>query len=159
FESALEVGDSIISIVSPSRRQALEAQLVARGFDLRALAASGRYAFGDNASALDAILRDGVPDRDLYFTAINPLVERGLAAATGAPAHVSIFGEIAPILCDRGDIDAMRRLEQIATEYIATRPVSILCGYSVDCLADEAAGLAVTICAEHCTIVPGDLRQ
>ena len=52
----------------------------------------------------------------------------------------------------------MQRLEQIAGEYTASHAISILCGYSTDCLGDEASGVPAIICAEHSTIVPADRR-
>ena len=67
-----------------------------------------------------------------------------------------MFGEIAPILCAAGQFDAMRDLEKIAGEFTASRPVSILCGYSTDCLQDTAHDLLAMICGEHAAVVPAD---
>ena len=154
FESALEVGDSIIGVASQSHRQALDAAFRGRGLDTAALVASGRCTLADAGAALDAILRDGMPDPGLFADAVDPLLERTLAASVGSPPHVSMFGEIAPILAARGEFDAMRRLEQIAGEYAASRSLSILCGYPVESVGGEASHLAAEICAEHSTIVP-----
>jgi CheY-like chemotaxis protein len=156
FESALEAGDSIIANVSHAHRQALDAQFRARGFDCGTLVRSGRFAYRDAAEALDPILRDGMPDSALFAGVLEPLLERGLAASTGSPPHVSLFGEVAPILCERGEFDSARRLERIASEYAASRPISILCAYSTECLAGAPGDLAAGICAEHSTVVPAD---
>ena len=56
------------------------------------------------------------------------MLERGLAAAGSSPPQVTMFGELAPILCASGQFEAMLRLEQIADEAAASRPLSILCG-------------------------------
>jgi CheY-like chemotaxis protein len=156
FEGAFEVGDSILAIASEPHRQALDAQLKARGFDTAALVATGRYSGVDAASALDAVLRNGIPDRDLYVEALDPLIQRALGAAIGSPPHVAVFGEIAPILCARKEFDAMVCLERIASEFAASRPISILCAYSMACLGDQAGHLSTSICAEHSTIIPAD---
>jgi MEDS: MEthanogen/methylotroph, DcmR Sensory domain len=154
--SALNAGDSVISIVSDPQQKALDAQFKARGLDLAALVAAGRYSAVNSSDALEAILRDGTPDEDLYASAVDPLVERALAASTGSPPHVTIFGGIAPILCARKEFDAALRLERIADAYTASRPVSILCAYPTDCFPNDDSGLVTRVCAEHAVIVPGD---
>jgi hypothetical protein len=70
-----------------------------------------------------------------------------------------MYGEIAPILCAAGDFDAMVRLERIANEHAASRPLSILCGYSTACLADETGALEAAIYGEHSAIVPAAHRH
>ena len=131
FDNALEAGDSIIacSAICP-HRHAFDLELRARGLDVDALIVA-RPIFGRSTrtTALEAILLDGMPDRDKFMTLLDPMLERGLAAASGSPPQVTIFGEIALILCANRQFDAMLRLEQIADEAAASRPMSILCGY------------------------------
>jgi DNA-binding NarL/FixJ family response regulator len=158
FESALETGDAIIAIASEPHRRALDAAFRARGFDPATPIATGRYTVEDADAALAGMLRDGMPDPDLYIAQVDPMVQRALSASTGALPHVTVFGEIAPILCRRREFDAMFRLEQIADAYIATRPLSVLCAYSTEFLPDDVIGLASCLCAEHSTIVPADQR-
>jgi DNA-binding NarL/FixJ family response regulator len=150
-DSALEAGDSIVAVVSARHRQAMDAEFERRGTDIAALADSGRYAAVDSTLALESILADGIPDGCLFAAAMDPLVERALSAATASNPHVTFFGEIAPLLGARGEIDAMLRLEQIAGEYTAARPVSILCGYSTECFHD--ARTYAGICGQHSTVV------
>jgi len=66
---------------------------------------------------------------------------------------VTMFGEIAPILCARGEFERMARLERNADEFVASRPMSLLCGYHAspqtnDHLAD--------LCSAHATIVASE---
>jgi hypothetical protein len=82
---------------------------------------------------------------------------RALAASTGTSPHVTMFGEIAPILCRRGLIDEMIRVERMADEFAAARPMSVLCAYPTDCLNGGAADLMETVCREHSAIVPANL--
>jgi CheY-like chemotaxis protein len=157
FDSALEAGHALVAFGSDAHLQAFDAQFRRRSIDPSALAATGRYSARRATSALDAILRDGVPDPTLYAAAMDPLLDRALAVATSSPKHVSAFGEIAPILCARGDGCAMERLEQIAHEFIATRPVSLLCAYSTTLAGDgNRNDVLAGVCAAHSTIVPAD---
>jgi DNA-binding NarL/FixJ family response regulator len=150
-DSALEAGDSVIAVVSALHRKALHAEFERRRVDIAELAASGRYTAVDSMQALESILADGIPDGDMFVTAMNPLVQRALSAATSLNPHVTVFGEIAPLLGARGDLDGMLRLERIASEYTAAYPVSILCGYSTGCFDD--APMYTGICGHHSTVV------
>ena len=158
FDSALDAGDAVVAIASDAHLQAFDAQFRRRNVDAGGLAASGRYSSVQAAWALDAVLRDGIPDPVLFATQMNPLVDRALAAASGSPRHVCVFGEIAPILCARRDVTAMHRLEQIADEFAATRPVSVLCAYSTVLAVEgpDRRDLLAGIADAHSTIVPAN---
>jgi CheY-like chemotaxis protein len=156
FDNALETGDSIVAVASEPHRQAFDRELRARGLDVDALIVAGRYSSADAATALEAILLDGMPDPDLFVTLLDPILERGLAASSSSPPHVTMFGEIAPILCANGQFDAMLRLEEIANEAAASRPMSILCGYPTECLHDDGSDLMASVCGKHSAIVSSD---
>ena len=151
FDSVLDAGDAIVAVVTAPHRKALDAEFKRRGVDIAAMADSGRYATVDSAAALESILAHGIPDSGLFAAAMDSLVQRGLSAATASNPHVTVFGEIAPLLYARGDYDGMLRLERIAGEYAAARPVSILCCYSTGCFEDSH--LHGGICAQHSTVV------
>ena len=153
FATALDAGDSILAIASPSLLDALDTCVAGYRFDPSSLRAAGRYSTLDSSVALAAICRNGVPDPALWTAAIDPLVERALAASPGAAPRVTAFGQVAPILCDRGEFDAMVRLERIADTYAAARPMSVLCAYSMECFGDDTE-LAARIHHEHVTVVP-----
>lgn len=152
YESALESGESIIAIASRLHLEAIEARLKAGGFLLDEALSTGRYARLDADAALEQVTRNGLPDGDTFAAALDPLLDRGLAAAS--VPHVTLFGEIAPILCRRGDYDAMVALEEIADGYTRSRPISILCGYTAACMADDAGRVSDRVCAGHAVIVP-----
>jgi len=154
FAAALDAGDSILAIASASLLEELDSYVDRLRFDPLALRASGRYSVLDSSAALAAICRNGVPDPALWAAALDPIVDRALAAATGAAPRVTAFGQVAPILCARGEFDAMVRLERIADEYTATHAVSVLCAYSRQCLGDGDNELAARIHHEHVTVVP-----
>jgi DNA-binding NarL/FixJ family response regulator len=153
FATALDAGDSILAIASPSILEELDTYMASR-FDPRSLRAVGRYSTLDSAAALAAVCRGGVPDAALWAAALDPLVEAALAASPSA--RVTAFGQIAPILCERGEFEAMIRLERVADAYTAARPVSILCAYATQCLGDSANELTARIHHEHVTVVPAD---
>jgi CheY-like chemotaxis protein len=114
-----------------------------------------RYSRLDSSLALEAICRNGRPERALFDAALKPLIAQGLAASTASRRHVSVFGEIAPILCARGAFDEMLQLERIAGDFEAVNPVSVLCAYSHAGLCRDDA-LTAAVCAAHSTIVPAE---
>jgi hypothetical protein len=113
------------------------------------LAAENLFLRKHSVSALTAACRDGTPDAMLWAAALDPVLDQGLRASTGSPAHFSLFGEVAPILCARGEIDAISRLERIADDYAGSRPLSILCAYSSQGFDSKRRALIATICKEH----------
>jgi hypothetical protein len=156
FITALGAGDSILAIASPSLLEELDTYVDGCRFDPVSLRASGRYAILDSSAALAAICRNGVPDPALWAATLDPIVARALAASTGTTPRVTAFGQVAPILCERGEFDAVVRLERIADEYTATHPVSVLCAYSRQCLGGDDSELAARIHHEHVAVVPAD---
>jgi DNA-binding NarL/FixJ family response regulator len=153
LDNALHAGHSIVAVASPAHLQALDASFARRRVDVPTMVARGRYVRMESEAALAAICRDGTVDRSLYHAAFDPVVERGLAASTAATPHVSVCGQIAPILCARGKFAEMVRLERIASEYALSHAFSLLCPYPTSCAGPDAAVLPA-ICAEHSTIVP-----
>jgi DNA-binding NarL/FixJ family response regulator len=153
FETALDAGDSIIAVASAAHRAALESLAGARGVAFDALTATGRCTLLDAQATLDAIMVDGRPDGGRFVTAFEPIVDAALAASTGSPPHVTMFGEIAPILCARGAFDDMLRLERVADEFVAARPLSLLCAYHASPQTDAGR---VHVCAGHSTIVASE---
>ena len=151
--AAFEFGDSFICTAVPAHQAAFETRCAALGIDLAGLARVGRYVALDAQQALDGIMIDGSPDPVRYEGLLGPIVDSALNAARGTEPHVTAFGEIAPILLALGEYEAMLRLEQIADDFVRTRPMSLLCGYHAspqtnDHLAD--------LCSAHATIVASE---
>jgi DNA-binding NarL/FixJ family response regulator len=153
FETALDAGDSIVAVASAAHRAALAARARAHGVAFDALMASGRCQLLDAQATLDSITVDGRPDAGRFIAELDPVVDAALAVSTGSPPHVTMFGEIAPILCARGAFDDMVRLERVADEFVAARPLSLLCAYHAS--PHTAAG-RVHVCAGHSTIVASE---
>jgi CheY-like chemotaxis protein len=158
FATALRSGDSIVAVATETHKLALDVCLRAGGHDPSSLMESGRLSVMDAARALAAVCRNGMPDAAAYAAAVGPLLERSLAASPASPPHVSLLGEIAPMLCAQGAHDAAVELERIAQDFAAGCSLSTLCAYRTADLADDT-GLAARICSHHSTIVPGDRQM
>ena len=157
FDAALEAGDALVAVVSEPHRQMIDGQFRARGVNVRDLEASGRYTPFDASAAIDALMVDGLADRDRFYSLFDPALARALAASTGATPHVTLFGEGVSLLAARGQIRALKQLEDIADEFAASRPISILCGYSTALLAHDQPDLMTGICHRHAAVVPAEI--
>ncbi len=156
FTDALGRGDAIVAVLSAAHEPMIDAGLTSRGLDVADLRRTGRYRTLDAQSALDSTMRDGVPDAASFAAVVGPLVDEAAAAAIGSPRHVMMYGEIAPILCADGRFEAARRLEQLADEFVAPRPLSLLCGYSVACVRAAGEHVFATIAGAHAAVIPAE---
>ena len=157
FAGAISAGDSVVAIVSAAHAAALGDHLRSGAVDGAALRHAGRFQVLDSHEALESILRDGVPDAALFARVLDPVLETALAAATIVPPHVTMYGEIAPILCAGDDFEAMDRLEDIAAEYAASRGLALLCGYSMACVRRAGPDILQKVCAHHSVVAPAEL--
>jgi CheY-like chemotaxis protein len=97
--------------------------------------------------ATDAIRRvvpDGAFDRERLFEWLGPVVDRG-------PCRV--YGEMASLLAERGQLDAAFDLEAAGDELAERKGVRVLCGYDMRHLA-ESPRAAHGIAARHHDVVP-----
>jgi CheY-like chemotaxis protein len=150
FSTALQIGDALVAVATPSHLQALETAMRAIEFRLDRLMAEGRYATLDAAAAVAAVMVDGKPDARRFTEWLGAIVDRGVASAPSG--RVTIFGEMAPSLTAT-QVDAALALETIADDFASSRPVAILCGYGHDsgCESDVPFD---PIFAAHSTVVP-----
>lgn len=151
FGEALEAGDSVIAIARRTHLDELEQRLSARRFNIAALIESGRYWPLDIEAALDAVVIDGRADESRFIAILDPIIEVARQAG-GCARRVSLFGEMAPTLCDRNQEEVAIELEAIADGYAAARDLSVLCAYSADALSCSA-DLMAHVCAAHAAIV------
>jgi CheY-like chemotaxis protein len=153
FVNALSVGHSIFALATETHLQVFDERFRARGLDPGSLKSSGRYSTELATSAADAVLVDGKASRERLFELLDPIVDRALAASSASPPHVTMWGECAPTLLRRNRPDAALDIERFAGEYVASRPLSIVCGYSTESLS-EHPGTLPHLCAEHSAFIP-----
>ena len=151
FAAALEAGNSLIAIARQSHLDDLERRLNARRFNLAALAESGRFWRLDVEAALDAVVVGGQADESRFQATFDPIIDIASQAGTGA-RRVSVFGEMAPTLCNRHQQEVAIALEAIADRYAAARDLSLLCGYAADELS-RSPELSAHVCAAHGAVV------
>jgi len=151
--AAFNAGSTVIVIASESHRDGLIRRLRAQDAEIEAAIERGRYIALDAADLLSAFLQKGMPDRARFLEFFRNLVEKTAQAEKGRPAHVTIFGECAPLLCAEGNPRAAILMERFVNQLVKELNVDILCMYSLGSLQGRMdADLFARICAEHPTV-------
>ena len=74
--TALGAGDGALVIATKAHRDGLAQRLKARGLDISNPIKHGRYIPLDAEETLARFMRDGMPDRDLFFGVMGAIVTR-----------------------------------------------------------------------------------
>ena len=163
--AALGMGDAAVVLATTAHRTELATRLGARGLDLPAAIAQGRYAALDAGEVLAQIRGDdGQPDQGRFTAIVGGIVDRAAQAALGASPSVAVFGELVALLATAGDHAAAVALEHWWNELAEGRRFSLLCAYPFGAFpqAADSAPFAA-ICAAHDDLTlpddPGLLRD
>lgn len=128
---ALAAGEAAATVATAEHNGALLDVLQARGVDVTAAVASGQLVQLDAAATLDLITDDG----ELVLERLRVLASQLLP--TDPRRELVVFGEMAPLLWQRGDVAGAMALEDAWNRLLDVRPLTLLCAY-------DAAELAAT---------------
>src|SRR6201993_2479815 len=92
--TALVCGDAAIVIATQAHREALVLELKARDLDTTRAVAEGRFVCLDAAQTLVRIMRDQMPDPELFSDIVGGLITRARAATKSEQSGLVIFGEM-----------------------------------------------------------------
>jgi hypothetical protein len=147
----LRKNDAVIVMARPVHWQAVARRLLGEGFSLERLQRCGQLTVLDAAQCLAGFVVNGMPDRERFLTSVGGAIDE--ANAAGYP-RVRAFGEMVDLL--RGaSLLATLRLEELWGELLATRGITLLCGYSIDAFDPHAyRGVLQKVCAAHSGVVP-----
>jgi DNA-binding NarL/FixJ family response regulator len=148
-EAALKAKDPMIVVATESHRTSLLARLQARGVGVAAAIHQGFFVAVDVDLALSAFMVNDLPDPIRFRNVLGDIVSSASEAASADHPRVVAFGEIAPTLWARGQVDAAIQVEHLTDEFASTRNVDILCGYVLDSFQREQVEICQRICSEH----------
>jgi hypothetical protein len=115
-------------IATPAHRTAILAAL-GHGIDTIALQQAGGLVCRDAEELLDSFMVGDMPDEDLFLRRVQP----ALASMSGLEGRVvRAYGEMVDVLCQRGQIEAALRLEDLWNTVARKHGLALLCGYSMD---------------------------
>ncbi|HEV2577203.1 MAG TPA: MEDS domain-containing protein [Acidobacteriaceae bacterium] len=158
--SALKVGGVCLVIAAAPHRQGIARRLRAAGIDLPLAVRNRQYLLLDAEATLAKFMVDGVPDRDRFFAAIEPLLADARESLGPNVSFPVAFGEMVAILWAEGKRDAAIRLEQLWNELGSRHSFALRCAYPKDNFADaDQAAFFQQICAEHNHILSSEHRN
>jgi PAS domain S-box-containing protein len=130
--AALASNGSALAIATRAHRDAFERRWVSDGLDIVGMCAVGRYAALDADELLARILVDGLPDRDRFVEAVEPILVRTAASGT----HLAVFDELVALLWRTMRQEEAIRLEAYWNELAARHSFALCCAYR----ANEGGG-------------------
>ena len=153
--TALVCGDAAIVIATGPHREALARELKARDLDTTTALAEGRLVCLDAAQILARIMRDQMPDPELFSDIAGGLITQGRAATKSEQSGVVIFGEMVATLWAQGKPEAAVRLEELWNALAKKHSFSLRCAYPMDSFYQrEHSEFFGKICAEHGAVIP-----
>ena len=111
--NALAKGESAIVVATGAHRDGLALELAARGLDVAALTAAGRYTAFDAEQTLTRILADQMPDEDKFSELLGRTITKAKDSAKSPEPCIVIFGEMVALLWSSGKHSAAIRLEEL----------------------------------------------
>ena len=149
FDFALRRGDATCVIATSPIRQGLTERLRARGWDIGASSGHKRYLVVDPHDALHRFMRNGLPDADLLAEVVAEMDQYRGAVAEGTSSRLTIFGNMATILSDAGNVDAVIAVERLWHSLTNSLPFLTICSYPRSCFHERVPELWPRVCAEH----------
>jgi hypothetical protein len=148
--STLRSGEPIVVAATEQTRTGVADRLKASGMDFAAMAAQGRIVVMDAAESLSQFMRDGKPDAGCLADIVRDLDRLRLSSAGGPQSRLTIFGEMAVLLCRDGNVQAAVEVERIWSDLTRPLPFLTVCSYPIECFQDEESRkLFPSVCAEH----------
>jgi hypothetical protein len=146
-------GEAPVVIATRAHRAAFARRLIALGIDVPACTRRDQYLDLDAHECLAAFMVDGTPDRERFFAAITPHLERVRRAGY---ARIRLYGEMVEILREENFAGAMR-LEELWHELLEAERVPLLCAYHVDPLdRHDGRTLVPAIARRHSHVLPAE---
>lgn len=148
IRSALEGGKAILVVATASHLESIQEVLQNDDLDIVAAAARGRYLAFDVDEVLSSFMTNDLLDEERFFQIVGDMVVTAARTTEGKASRVSICGECAAILWDRGKPDAAIHLERLCNQLTKRYEIEIFCGFSLGVfLCEEERQVFREICS------------
>jgi len=153
---ALSAEGACVILATESHLQRLHERLESVGIDVTLAAKRNQYIALEARETLSAFMRDGWPDKNLFFETIEPVLERAHSGLRGDSCIVA-FGEMVSLLCEEGQYEQAVRLEDLWNEIAHRHKISLRCAYPMTLFANEERQWSYRrVCAAHGGVVPAE---
>lgn len=160
LQAALQDGGAAIVIATLQHREDVLRHLAEHGVDVDAALGRGRILVADAGHTLAQITANGLPEWALYEPLMGGQIARaraacgaGQTAKGGAP--IAVFSEMVAMLLQRGNREAVLRLERFGNLISENTSARFVCAYPVEAFtSDKDSETFLKICHEHSAIGP-----
>jgi hypothetical protein len=154
LSEGLKRGDGILVIATLQHRSTLRRRLTEDASYSNAVL-EGRLVFLDAEVTLGRLMRDGVPDPQLF----HALVGEALTGVRHRAVHsgVRAYGEMVGLLWKAGAREAAAQLERLWNETLKNSEASLFCAYPIDVLGPDFQSEKVDeLLCSHTHLLPLD---
>lgn len=123
----LRTGEAGIVIATAAHRAALEARMVARGIDVAAATAEGRYVALDAHETLAQLFVEGHLSPTVFVTLLGNTIIRARGEDGGR--RVRAFGEMVALLWSEGRQETALELEELWNDLARSISFALICAY------------------------------
>jgi signal transduction histidine kinase len=149
----LRAGEPTIVIATEPHRLAISQTLSSLGFDASLACESGRLTFLDARLTLQAFLRDGKPDAELFESTLGALMARTLARTGGT--RVRTYGEMVDVLWRSGEKASALQVEEMWNRLQERYRFTLLCAYNMAGFYKQPADQQ-RVCSTHTHVHSGN---
>lgn len=150
--AGLRQGEAALIIATALHREAIINKLKQDGLGPVAAIESGQLKFLDADEVLATFMLDGIPDWGLFESAFGAILED----IKTRYQKVRLYGEMVNILWQNEEYHATIMLEGFWNRLVKAHPFTLLCGYSIDNLSQDAyEGPLQCVCNAHSHLIPG----
>jgi DNA-binding NarL/FixJ family response regulator len=151
--ATIRSGELLVVVATEQTRTGIAQRLEEFGMDLAAMTAQEQYVVMDAAESLSHFMRDGRTDASRLSDVVADLDRLRLSSPRGPQSRLTVFGEMAGLLCRDGRFAAAVEVERIWNNLTRSLPFLTVCSYPIECFMDETSRKMVPIvCAEHLAI-------
>ena len=149
----LRADETCVVIATKNHLRLLRKSLAADAVDTDGAVERGQLLLLDAHDTLQSFMKDEMPDPKLYRKVIGGLM--GKLQQRGRP--IRAYGEMVAILWNRGNQNAMLRLEELWNELAKTYDFMLLCGYPLAAFGQSDHGEAfAAITHRHTQVIPAE---
>ncbi|HEY1766960.1 MAG TPA: ATP-binding protein [Terracidiphilus sp.] len=155
--ASLGGGCASIVVATASHRIGLVERLERVGINVAFATGCERLIALDAEETLSRFMVRDRPDRELFFSAMEPILLRARAAMGHNTGSITVFGEMVVLLWDQGKHGAAIELERIWNDIARRHALTLRCVYPLRCFANEAQyTLFQRVCNERVLPAPAE---
>jgi len=152
---ALREGSMAVAALTGDHQSAVERALALAGIDVEAARARGDYVPVDSEQLAETWVTGGEVDVERFEVATHELFQ----AAAGRPGETRICGDLATVLWDEGEVEAVLTLEHLWSHIRGAPAFEMLCLYSTSVIENAPVDAFSAACALHTKIEPIESYQ